>query len=384
LRKRTSKNWNGKTSAGNKPVYVSVLTGKGYGAIGSIMLYGQGAEAILAGLFMPTVSFHTGGIFHGKIIDNGQPVDDVVIGCEKENQFVIHCHGNPILVQKLAQLFIRNGAQLTPLEEAISAGCDTVLKKEAYLEQLKAVTLEGVKIIQSQISGGLSAIVKRWLDDSVSMEEIKKQCHEILDRSEIARRIIRGVKIVLAGPANSGKSTLLNTLAGSQKAVVSDIAGTTRDWVSTFIHIGPLRAEMIDTAGLGENAIRDNVDNAAQQRTLDLMDQCECVLWIEDSTNTSKTVCSFPTGIPVINVSNKSDLPGNKLQNGKSDALPVSAKNGSGIDTLLNEIQKRLQVCGFDCTLPVVFNDRQNKLLEAIMTSGQKEQLRNSLIQLAG
>jgi tRNA U34 5-carboxymethylaminomethyl modifying GTPase MnmE/TrmE len=395
---------------------VCVLTAKGYGAISGIALYGAGAVAIAAKVFVSweKAAFKAGDIFHGQIVEDGQALDDVVLGCEADDYFVIHCHGNPILVQKIVQLLIRHGAQLINLElekyhESIFPHYTTLIEREAYIEQLRAVTLEGVKIIQLQIGGGLSAMVKDWLDgyDRFSMEEIQEQCREILNRSAIARRIIGGVKIVLAGPANSGKSTLLNVLAGGEKAIVSDIAGTTRDWVSVFIHTGPLRAEVIDTAGLGQDAVRDAVDKAAQQRTLELMEQCDCILWIEDgsikSTNSkggsdrglaevdgrypvpSIHLTAFGGCHPIIiEVLNKSDLPGNKLQHGKSDALPVSAKNGSGMNTLLNEIQNRLQVCDFACALPVVFNDRQKKLLEAIMTLGQKDQLCNYLIQLNG
>jgi small GTP-binding protein len=364
------------------PAHVCVLTGKGFGAIGSILLHGPGVNSILSQVFTPTVSFQTGSIFHGRIIENGQILDQVVIGCEEENRFVIHCHGNPILVQKIVQLFVRTGAQLTDLENAVSKDFDTLLKQEAYAEQLKAVTIEGVKIIQFQINGGLSATIKGWLDDSVSMEKIQEQCRRILDRSRIARRIIHGVKIVLAGPANSGKSTLLNTLAGSEKAIVSEIAGTTRDWVSVFIHTGPLRAEIIDTAGLGRDAVRDAVDKEAQQRTLELIHQCDCILGIEDCMNPSKTDYSFPLGIPVIEVWNKSDLSGGKLPQAESGAVRISAKTGEGIENLLNEIQRRLQVCDFDPAMPVVFTTRQKKLLQAMIESKEKGPLRQLLTEI--
>jgi tRNA modification GTPase len=357
------------------PAHVCVLTGKGFGAIGSILLSGQGAESILSGVFAPTVSFKTGDIFHGRISQDGQILDQVVVGCEGENRFAIHCHGNPILVQKVVQLLIHHGAQLTDFENAVLGDFNTLLEKEAYCEQLKAVTIEGVKIIQSQVSGGLSAAVQGWIDQDVSIEAIQKQCREILERSRIARRIISGVKIALAGPANSGKSTLLNTLAGSQKAIVSDTAGTTRDWVSTFIHIGPLRAEMIDTAGLGENAVRDAVDKEAQQRTRELIKQSDCVLWIEDGA----VVCGHikvSYAAQIIKVRNKSDLHGGKSPSGKSDAISISAKTGSGIEDLLNEILCRLQVCDFDPTMPVVFTTRQEEIIRAIVQSEEKAQLR--------
>jgi tRNA modification GTPase len=385
------------------PACVCALTGKGYGAIGSILLYGQNAESILSRVFVPRAagagSFEIGSMLHGRMIEKGQILDDVVVGCEGENRFVIHCHGNLLLVQKIIQLFIHGGAQLTHLENAVVPVFNTPLEKEAYFEQLRAVTVEGVKIIQSQISGGLSATVKGWLDNSVSMEEIQRQCREILKRSPIARRIIHGVKIVLAGPANSGKSTLLNTLAGSEKAIVSEIAGTTRDWVSTHIHIGPLRAEIIDTAGLGENALREAVDKSAQQKTLELINQCDGVLWIEDGSDRSaaggEVDGRYPVPAihltafggchpPVIEVLNKSDLSGGKLPENESDGIRISAKTGEGIDALLSEIQKHLLVCNFDDTLPVVFTGRQEKLLEAIAASGRHEEIREQLAQLAG
>jgi tRNA modification GTPase len=366
------------------PARVCVLTGRGYGAIGSVLLSGRGAKSILSKVFEPAVSFETGGIFHGRIIEGGQILDQVVVGCEGINQFVIHCHGNPILVQKITELFIRGGAQLTDLENAVFPIFDTRFEKEAYTEQLKAVTIEGVKIIQSQVDDGLSAAVRDWIDKDVSIEEVRNQCHEILKRSRIARRIIRGVKIVLAGPANSGKSTLLNTLAGSQKAIVSDIAGTTRDWVSAFINIGPLRAEVIDTAGLGENAIHNAVDKSAQERTGELIKCCDCVLWIKDGTNPLKIDHPFPAGTPIIVVWNKVDLLDDTMSAKKSEAIRISAKNGDGIDTLLSQIQNRLQVCDYDCSLPAAFTGRQEKLLEAIAASGQQEQIREYLIKFAG
>ncbi|MBM4102468.1 MAG: GTP-binding protein [Planctomycetes bacterium] len=368
---------------------VCVLTAKGYGAISGIALYGDGAEAILTKVFVKAgggpADFETGGIFHGQIVEDGQSLDEVVVGCEGEGYFVIHCHGNPILVQKIVQLLIRHGAQVETVEqmmwEVYPVG-NNLIEREAYLEQLRAVTIEGVKIIQSQISGGLSAIVKDWLDnfDRFSIKEIQERCREILSRSIVARRIIHGVKIVLAGPANSGKSTLLNVLAGGEKAIVSDIAGTTRDWVSVFIHTGPLRAEVIDTAGLGQDAVRNAADTAAQQRTQELIKQCDCVLWIEDGTNQSQSPMN-DFSVPVVKVRNKSDLPGGPLPANAADAICISAKTANGIDLLLHEIQKRLGVCDFDYSLPVVFTGRQEKLLEVIMAARQPQEIYRHLVQ---
>jgi len=386
------------------PAYVCVLTGKGYSAISSILLYGPNAEIILRDVFVPagggTIAFEVGNIFHGRIVEDGQTIDHIIVGCEGENHFAVHCHGNPILVQKIVRLLIRRGAQAenlecgienlelreTPKEQTAFPYFDTLLEREAYYEQLKAVTIEGVKIIQSQMKQGLLAKARRWLCefDTFSMRDIQAECREILNRSQVARRIIHGVKIVLAGPANSGKSTLLNTLAGGPKAIVSDVAGTTRDWVSVFIRAGSLRAEIIDTAGLGQDAVHNSVDGNAQQRTLELIRECDCVLLIQDCTHPSKADISLPSGIPVIEVLNKSDVLTGMVLEKKQDEVLISAKTGEGIQNLLNEILRCLQVCSFDFTLPVVFTARQRKLLAAIVEAKEKKQARELLAELVG
>ena len=140
---------------------------------------------------------------------------------------------------------------------------------EAKLALTTVKTMEGASLIANQVKAGLAEKVRQWRArlDSTPLEEIAAEAGQILKDSEPARLIISGCTIALVGPPNTGKSTLLNTLAGREKAIVSDIRGTTRDWVSAEIRIPPLAVTIIDTAGLDPAlGAADGIDQAAQPK----------------------------------------------------------------------------------------------------------------------
>jgi len=376
-------------------VSVSVLTGKGYSAIGSVGLMGEGAAALLAEVF--TVSsktlshYTTGQIYHGHICDGAQTIDEVVVGCEAENLFVIHCHGNPILVQTLAELLTRHGGKLVDAEtfytQSLSgaAWAKPTLQREVAIEQCKAATLEGVGIIQSQVRGGLAAWMRKTQAEieSLSVDVIHSECREILARSGIAHRIIHGVKVVLVGPPNSGKSTLLNVLAGSDKAIVSDTAGTTRDWVSAVIKIGALKVELIDTAGLGENALHETPDRTAQELTLKLLAECDGILYVQDASSPVSISIPLPLDKPVISIFNKADL---LIAGSASDpeAIYICAKTGQCLKAVENTLAACFGVSDFDKKKPIVFTGRQQEILEKIQTGSSKSEICSFLAELQG
>jgi len=386
-----------------KQTLVCVITSRGMAAISSIVLAGSDAQEILQKVFrksspstpspLPSSLLSFGAtsrgtppsqgerftILQGSIFDDDSVIDEVVVGCESEGTVVIHCHGNPLLVERIVKLLQSHGAELTDSETFAFArhkkSSNNTIVAEAKLAMQKSATLLGVKILQAQIEGGLSTWAQRCVNnfDTLNLPDIKNECQQILERSKVAKRIIEGVRIVIAGPPNSGKSTLLNCLAAQPQAVVSDVAGTTRDWVSITCQLGPIRAELIDTAGLDDTlAGKGAIGQTAQALTKELLESCDLVLYVVSALSPQPSVLSHYTA-PVVCVYNKCDL----LQEHKnlgthepknSEGILVSAKHNMGIDPLAQETIKRLGVSDFDTAAPVAFTSRQQELLSAIMT----------------
>ena len=365
---------------------ICVLTARGMAAISSIALSGDKARTILDTVFKvrsnatkhPFSESSEGTVLYGSIVDGKRVVDQVVIGCEGEDECLIHCHGNPLLVEQIVTLLQSYEAELVDAEGFASCRDQSKyrIEAEARLAMRKSATLLGVKILQSQIDGGLSAWARQMLDsiDSVDIDRIKQQCDEILQRGEVAQRIIEGVRIVIAGPPNSGKSTLLNCLAGQEQVIVSDAAGTTRDWVSIRCHLGGgvLSAEFIDTAGLDETLAKaDSIERTAQEVTRELLDSCDLVLHVQDITEvrSPEPERGIDTGQPVITINNKCDLIQGHKNVGTQEHkfVSISAKDNEGIDLLVQQILERLGVADFDADKPAAFTRRQRDLLLSIL-----------------
>jgi len=377
-------------------IFAAVMTGKGAGAISTIQIFGDSTEAVIKKVFKPAgtkpLKFKTGEIHIGTICDGAEIIDQVTIGCEGPDTLAVNCHGNPLIVEMIMQLLQQHGTNLVTAEQLLTKTLsaqerNNTIAVEAKLAQAKARTLQGTKIIANQIDAGLTKKARGWLEsiDEISLDTINAEAIEILQKSQY------GCTAVLTGPPNSGKSTLLNCLAGRQKAIVTDIKGTTRDWVSARCQIGPLSVKLIDTAGLDEKPQgTQDIEESAQKKTIEILERADIVLLVLDNSQPAEELdirlLDKIAGKQIITVLNKSDLPSkfdtSRLLATLSNTVQISAKKGTGIENLSDKIIKTVGTAYFDLQEPVCFTDRQEYLLKKLKDAEPKTQTASIITEL--
>jgi tRNA modification GTPase len=384
--------------------FAAVTTGKGTGAISTVQVFGDLAESIIKKIFSPMgkkpAVFKPSKILLGTISDGTETIDQVTIGCEGPGNFAINCHGNPLIIADIMQLLQRNGATLLTAEElltkifSIEKPVNTIAL-EAKLTQMQAKTIQGTKIIVNQVDAGLTKKIEEWLQNinTISLKQIKADTEQVLKNTQTAKLIIFGCTAAIAGPPNTGKSTLLNCLSGKPKAIVTDIKGTTRDWVSAQCRIGPLSMELIDTAGLDEKltaASEDTIEKASQQKSVEILDKADIVLLVLDNNQPAEPLdeklLEKIADKKVLTILNKSDLPlrfdADKLPQILANTVQISAKFGNGIENLLKKIQQICGVFDFDLKTAVCFTNRQENLLKQLQKAKSKQQAVSIITEL--
>lgn len=373
----------------NQDTICAIATAQG-GAIGCIRVSGPEAIEITSCIFTPAATNRELGdskpytLTFGRIYDGSEVIDEVLVSLFRaphsytgENSTEITCHGSAYILQKVLQLLIKNGCRMAApgeyTQRAFLNGKMDLSQAEAVADLIASSSAATHRLAMSQMRGGFSkelATLRDQLLHFTSLIELELDFsdHEELefaDRSELCQlanniekviarlvnsfnvgnAIKNGVPVAIIGETNAGKSTLLNVLLNEDKAIVSDIHGTTRDIIEDTVNIGGITFRFIDTAGIRETS--DTIESLGIERTFQKLDQAEIVLWMIDATNAQAQITQLAGQLlprcerkQLILVYNKADLVDN-IQNSIPDNFPdnvqsitLSAKKREHIEEL--------------------------------------------------
>ncbi len=373
----------------NQDTICAIATAQG-GAIGCIRVSGPEAIDVTSRIFTPAAAgkkledCKPYTLTFGRIYEDAEVVDEVLVSLFRaphsytgENSTEITCHGSNYILQKVLQLLIKNGCRMARpgeyTQRSFLNGKMDLSQAEAVADLIASSSAATHRLAMNQMRGGFSkelAALRDQLLHFTSLIELELDFsdHEELefaDRSELCQladsiekvisRLVHsfsvgnaiksGVPVAIIGETNAGKSTLLNVLLNEEKAIVSDIHGTTRDVIEDTANISGITFRFIDTAGIRETS--DAIENLGIERTFQKLDQAEIVLWMIDATDASAQISQLSEQIlphceskQLILVLNKADLI-EKSSNTVSTNLPeniksirISAKGKMNIDGL--------------------------------------------------
>ena len=310
----------------NQDTICAIATAQG-GVIGSIRVSGPEAITITGRIFTPAKSGKLLSeqkpytLTFGRIYNGEEMIDEVLVSLFRaphsytgEDSTEITCHGSSYILQQVMQLLIKNGCRMAQpgeyTQRAFLNGKMDLSQAEAVADLIASSSAATHRLALSQMRGGFSkelTTLREKLLNFTSMIELEldfsEEDVEFADRSALRRLadeieeviarlansfsvgnvIKNGVPVAIIGETNAGKSTLLNVLLNEDKAIVSDIHGTTRDVIEDTVNIGGITFRFIDTAGIRETS--DTIESLGIERTFQKLDQAEIVLWMIDSAD---------------------------------------------------------------------------------------------------
>ena len=430
---------------------VALATASGAGAIAIIRVSGKDAITISASLFksihgkdLSKQKTHT--IHLGHIIDGEKVLDQILVSVFKgpnsytgEHVIEISCHGSPFIQQQIIQLFLRNGCRMADAGEftlrAFLNGKLDLSQAEAVADLIASDNEASHQIAMQQMRGGFSNEIKKLREELLNFASLieleldfAEEDVEFADRTqfkslvskiqEVLKRLINsfsvgnviknGIPVAIVGEPNVGKSTLLNALLNEERAIVSDIAGTTRDTIEDEIAIGGIGFRFIDTAGIRDT--EDVVESIGIKKTFEKIEQAQVVLYLVDGEKITAPSAvttlineleqiknKFPLKSLVLIINKQDKLTEEQLatlqhslpeDNKRQTTIFISAKTKVGVTTLENKLLDFVNTGALRNNETIVTNTRHYdsliKALEAIekVQWGMTEELTSDLMAI--
>ena len=407
----------------------ALATPPGVSALAVLRVSGKDAITIVNQVFkgkdLTKQETHT--LHFGRIMDGEFPVDEVLISVFKapksfsgENLIEISCHGSNYIVATILKLLIKNGARYANPGEftrrAFLNGKFDLVQAEAIADLIHSDSEVSHHMAMNQMRGGFSkkidllrerlvnfaSLLELELDFSEEdvefadrshlrslIEEMQTEIEILTDSFSLGNVLKEGIPTVIAGKPNAGKSTLLNALLNEEKAMVSDIAGTTRDVIEDEISIRGVKFRFIDTAGLRET--EDTLEAMGIERTMKKLDEASLIIYLYDINSTSEDeLIQIETELsarnkPYIFVANKVDklvdseqltvdsneLAKNSLttHNSPRATINISASNKSNLEELKNRLLKLVNADSFKSGNTVITNARHHENLTKVASA---------------
>lgn len=360
---------------------VALATPPGEGAIGVIRLSGNNAiataEKIFKGKKLSEQASHT--LHFGKIVDGEELVDEAVVSLYKgphsysgEDTVEISCHGSGYVLERVLNLCLQNGARMAQPGEftlrAFLKGKMDLTQAEAVADLIASQSSAAHHAAMHNLRGGFSEDLKQMREELIKFSALieleldfsqddvefadRKQLYTLIDKLNVATKslltsfqlgnaIKNGVSVAIIGKPNSGKSTLLNTLLNEDRAIVSDIAGTTRDTIEETLNINGVLFRLIDTAGIREHA-DDVIERIGMKKSVEAMEKADVVIYLFDVNDMARDelkeqVEQFEAShIKYVLVGNKMDKENEShtYEDGDGLAIYISAKKKDNIEEL--------------------------------------------------
>lgn len=401
-------------------IITAISTPAGIGGIAVIRVSGKGSIELVDRLFhspssKKLIDQKQNTIHFGSILKEGTTFDEVLVSIffnpnsfTGEDVVEISCHGSIYIQQGILQLLLHEGARLATAGEftqrAFMNGKMDLSQAESVADLIASTSAATHRLAMNQMRGGFSnklielrtdllnfaSLIELELDFSeedvefanrdnlkLSAENIEKVIKHLADSFALGNVVKTGIPVAIIGETNAGKSTLLNLLLKEEKAIVSDIHGTTRDVIEDTININGLTFRLIDTAGIRETV--DTIENLGIERTFKKLEQASIVLWIVDSEmddnhtiELSKRILPLVEGKKLILVFNKVDIISAQRKENKevlladiiSDRIFISAKYHQGEEELRTLLTQAANIPEFGEQDVIVTNVRHYEALQ--------------------